>query len=687
MLKSTGIPLWRRHGFGNRRLPGLVLVFSLLLTAVAVESARQLGIRAHLRIEKELADDIRDAVERRFDVNTALLSSVVGLFNASQSVDRQEFQSFFRKIAGTTGNLSGIQGVGFARFVPADQLKAFEDSVRAEGPSDFRVFPEGERQFYGSIEFLQPADWRNLRAIGYDMYSNSVRQEAMKRAVLTDGPSLSGRITLLQEGPKDVQSGILLFLPIFRHDRTLLTPGKAAPTAQAVVDPFSRLQGWAYSPLRMADLMRAAMTTVRNPHLKGAAITLYDGASLNESERLFSQLDSQSSMKQKASVSNANLSHGSTTTIKVGGRIWSLKVQLGSKSIGPLGFNANVWLTMVVGLCISGVSTMISWLLVRNHQLILNELKLSQLRNRERALASTVFEQSTYGISVTDPEARLVSCNEAFCQLTGYARQDILGRDLSMLQSDRHDPTFYRQLWEQLNQRDHWEGEIWNRLQNGDVRRHELTIKAVRNGDGKLINYVGMLHDVSNRYHQEAEIRYQARHDYLTGLPNRAELIDQMDQALARAKRYGVRVALVFLDLDGFKPINDRLGHATGDLVLQTIAVRLQKVIRQSDTLARQGGDEFVLLIPQASDQEGLMALAHKLQKQVELPMPELEGLSLSVSMGIALFPDHAASAEELLRLADSAMYQAKQQAQGPNRHVAIATTRPVNETVPQILA
>lgn len=688
MLKSTGIPLWRRQGFVGRRLPGLVLAFTLLLTAVAVESARQLGIRAHLRIERELADDLREAVERRFDVNTALLSSVVGLFNASQNVDRQEFQSFFRKIEGTAGNLSGIQGVGFARFVPAAQLKAFEASVRAEGPKDFRVFPEGQRQFYGAIEFLQPSDWRNQRAIGYDMYSNPVRQEAMKRAVFTDRPSLSGRITLLQEGTKDVQPGVLLFLPIFRHDNTLLTPGKAAPAAtQAVMDPFRRLQGWAYSPLRMADLMRAAMATVRNPHLKGAAVMLYDGNDFNESELLFSQLDSQLSAKQKASDSDSSLDHASTTTIKVGGRIWSLNVQLGRTSIGPLGFNANVWLTMVVGLGISGVSTMITWLLVRNHQLILSELKLSQLRNRERALASTVFEQSTYGISITDPEARLVSCNEAFCQLTGYARQDILGRNLSVLQSDRHDPKFYRQLWEQLNQRDHWEGEVWNRRQNGDVRRHELTIKAVRNRDGKLINYVGMLHDVSNRYQQEAEIRYQARHDYLTGLPNRAELIDQMDQALARAKRYGVRVALLFLDLDGFKPINDRLGHATGDLVLQTIAVRLQEVIRQSDTLARQGGDEFVLLIPQASDQEGLMALAQKLQKQVELPMPELEGISLSVSMGIALFPDHAASAEELLRLADSAMYQAKQQPQGPHGHVAIATTRPVDGTVPQILA
>ncbi len=335
MLKSTGIPLWRRQGFVDQRLPGLVLAFTLLLTAVAVESARQLGIRAHLRIERELADDIREAVERRFDVNTALLSSVVGLFNASQNVDRQEFQSFFRKIQGTTGNLSGIQGVGFARFVPAAQLTTFEDSVRAEGPKDFRVFPEGQRQFYGSIEFLQPADWRNQRAIGYDMYSNPVRQEAMKRAVLSDHPSLSGRITLLQEGPKDVQSGVLLFMPIFRHDSTLLTADKAAPTAQAVIDPFSRLQGWAYSPLRMADLMRAAMSTVRNPHLKGAALMLYDGNSMNESELLFSQLDSQLSTKRKASASNGSLGHGSTTTIKVGGRIWSLNVQLGRTSIGP----------------------------------------------------------------------------------------------------------------------------------------------------------------------------------------------------------------------------------------------------------------------------------------------------------------------------------------------------------------
>ncbi|WP_259720759.1 CHASE domain-containing protein [Synechococcus sp. CS-1328] len=646
---------------------------TLLFTAVVVESVRQRGSKEHLRLEKGLGGDIRDAIERRFDVNIALLSSVVGLFDASQTVERQEFEQFFRRVAGTAGNLSGIQGIGFARFVPADRLAPFLDEMRAEGRNDFRIFPEGRRQIYTAIEYLQPNDWRNERAVGYDMYSNSVRREAMQRAVLTGRPSLSARVTLLQEDSEDIQAGVLIYLPVFRDDNPVRVKDVASRVRDGEAE-FRDLLGWAYSPLRMTDVVKAAMTTVTNPNLKAATFALFDGSNANSSNLLFSQIPQRSVINQADQPGYSVLRDGSFSTFRVGGRTLLLGVQLGQTSGWLWGLDANVWITLAFGLVASSAISGITWLLVRNHRLVLNQLKISQALNQERALAATVFEQSSYGISITDPEARVVACNEAYCQLTGYGRHELLGRNLSLLHSDRHDHAFYRQLWDHLRQRDHWEGEIWNRLRNGDVRRHELTIKAVRNGDGKLINYVGMLHDVSDRYQQEAEVRYQARHDYLTGLPNRAELIVQMDQALARAKRYGVRVALVFLDLDGFKPINDQLGHATGDLVLQTVAKRLQVVIRESDTLARQGGDEFVLLIPQASDQNGLMTLAHKLQEQVESPIPELEGLPLSVSMGIALFPDHAASAEELLHLADAAMYQAKQQRQGSSGHVAIAT-------------
>ncbi|CAK6693550.1 CHASE domain-containing protein [Synechococcus sp. CBW1107] len=674
-LEATSeVPFWRQRHFVYQVLPQVVLFLSLLLTAVAVESARQRGIKEHLRLEKALADDIRDAVERRFEVNTALLSSVVGLFNASEDVERQEFQSFFREIAGTATNLRGIQGVGFSRLIPEGQLKPFLNSMRSKGRNDFRVFPaEGRRQIYTAIEFLQPSDWRNERAVGYDMYSNPVRREAMKRAALTGLPSLSGRVKLLQENSDDVQAGALLYLPIFRDGSRMHVKGVFSPAGRGDA-AFKDLLGWAYSPLRMADLVQAALVPIRNPYLSRASFALYDGSLATPSELLFSQSAGRVLTQQADGSGTPDLKYASFSRFNVGGRTFLLGVQLGRTSGQFWGLNAIAWITLAIGVVFSSAISGITWLLVRNHRLVLNQLTISQARNRERALAATVFEQSSYGITITDSDARLISCNQAFSQLTGYSRQELLGQNMSILKSNRHDKAFFRQLWECLQHQGRWEGEIWNRLKNGELRRHELTIKAVCNDGEQLICYVGMLHDVSDRYQQEAEIRFQARHDYLTGLPNRAELIVQMDQALARAKRYGLRVALVFLDLDGFKPINDQLGHATGDRVLKTVAARLQLVIRESDTLARQGGDEFVLLIPQASDQNGLITLAHKLQEQVELPIPELEGLPLSVSIGIALFPDHAASAEQLLHLADQAMYQAKQQRQGSSGHVAIAT-------------
>lgn len=359
----------------------------------------------------------------------------------------------------------------------------------------------------------------------------------------------------------------------------------------------------------------------------------------------------------------------------VGGRTWLVGVSFNDPHPALIGLTPAFWITLALGGSSSLLLAGMTHLLVRDQILILRELEISQKLNRERALAATVFEQTPYGVTITDPQAQLIRCNEAFCRLTGYTQAELEGRKLNLLKSGKHNAEFYRQMWEQILRRGHWEGELWNRIHNGEVKRHELTIQAVRNDMGELIHYVGMLHDVSHRYQQEAQILFQARHDYLTGLANRAELVVQMDQSLARARRYGQRVALLFLDLDGFKPINDQLGHATGDEVLKLIAARLQEVIRDSDTLYRQGGDEFVLLVPQAADDDALCRLATKLREKVEEPIPALGNLQLSVSIGIAVYPLHAHSGEELLHKADAAMYSAKQTRQEHRGEIALAAT------------
>jgi diguanylate cyclase (GGDEF)-like protein/PAS domain S-box-containing protein len=641
-------------------LPRLVLALGLALTALATVQSYQRKAEEHARGRQELLEDVRSAIHGQLDVNTALLSSVVGLFHSSEEVTLGEFRSFYRSLASQEDNTAGIQGVGFARFIPAAQLESTLAGIRTQGQPGFKVFPPGERPNYSAIQFLEPLDWRNRLAIGYDMYSQSTRHAAMERAALTGKPSMSGKVRLLQEGSKVKQAGVLLYLPIYR-------PGSRERVGSIKPASLEALQGWAYSPLRMGDLMVAVLGGVRNPLLGRATVVLYDGPKADPAQELFRNTPA------SPGGSRGNSPEKAYASLDAAGRPWLLGVGLRQGGFPLPGLTGSVWLTFALGGISSALVAGITELLVREQELIRRDLEISQQLNREQALATTVFEQTPYGISVTDPQGMILDCNEAFCRITGYTKGELLGQNQRVLKSGRQDPDFYRHMWEQIVQTGRWEGEIWNRLRSGEIQRHELTIQAVRNEGGETILYVGMLHDVSRRHLQEEQIRFQARHDYLTGLANRAELVTQMDQALALARRYGQQVGLLFLDLDGFKAINDRLGHATGDLVLQRVAARLEQVIRESDTLCRQGGDEFVLLVPQANHEATMVRLARKLQEEVERPMPELSGLPLSVSIGIALYPDHVSTAEQLLHQADAAMYRAKQSKSKGHGGVAMA--------------
>jgi diguanylate cyclase (GGDEF)-like protein len=218
-------------------------------------------------------------------------------------------------------------------------------------------------------------------------------------------------------------------------------------------------------------------------------------------------------------------------------------------------------------------------------------------------------------------------------------------------------------MWKQLLRTGSWKGEIWNRHRHDEIRRDELTIIAVQDDQRTTTHYVGMLQDITDRYTEQEKVKHQAMHDYLTGLPNRALLMEQLSHHIAMARRYRSKVALMFIDMDGFKPVNDVHGHAVGDRLLQLVAQRMLRVLRESDVLCRQGGDEYVLLIPEAPSQEKLVEIARKLRTAVSLPYPELpDGLEVSVSIGIARWPEHGWDGDSLLDAADAAMYRAKHQ-------------------------
>jgi len=277
-------------------------------------------------------------------------------------------------------------------------------------------------------------------------------------------------------------------------------------------------------------------------------------------------------------------------------------------------------------------------------------------------LWATVFENSGEAVVITDPDNRIVLVNHAFSEITGYAAAEVLGQNPRILGSGRHDLAFFQHMWLVLQRDHHWQGEIWDRRKNGEIYPKWLGISAVRDTNGQLTHYVAIFSDISERKAAQDKIEYLAHHDALTGLPNRLLLYDRFAQAAAHADRTHNKVALLFLDLDRFKTINDSLGHPVGDKLLQTLAQRLQACIRESDTISRQGGDEFVVIVTDLRDVDTVASIAQKILEQVGQPV-DINGhtLNASFSIGISLYPDDGADFDTLLKKSDTAMYHAKE--------------------------
>jgi diguanylate cyclase (GGDEF)-like protein/PAS domain S-box-containing protein len=276
-------------------------------------------------------------------------------------------------------------------------------------------------------------------------------------------------------------------------------------------------------------------------------------------------------------------------------------------------------------------------------------------------LAASVFAVCLEGIVITDADNRIIDANPAFTRITGFERDEVIGRTSAFLSSVRHGPDFHAAVWKTLRAEGLWRGEMWTRGKFGEEFAQQVSIAALRDGAGQITHYIELFTDISDLKAHEAELEELAHHDPLTGLPNRRLLRDRIGQAHAQAARgrHGLGVALV--DLDGFKPINDRLGHEAGDRVLRAIAERLGHCLRGGDTVARLGGDEFVLLLVNLADAEEAGQVLDRVLHAVAQPIT-LGGheARVTASIGLTVFPDDDADPDTLLSHADAAMYRAK---------------------------
>ena len=284
-------------------------------------------------------------------------------------------------------------------------------------------------------------------------------------------------------------------------------------------------------------------------------------------------------------------------------------------------------------------------------------------------LAASVFGYAREGIIITDAAGTIIDVNGAFTRVTGYLREDAIGQNPRMLKSGRQDTAFYEALWRDLTEQGHWSGEIWNRRKSGEVYAELINISAVRDGQGSTQHYVALFSDITAIKAHQGQLEHIAHFDALTNLPNRVLLADRLQQAMAQAHRRRQQLAVVYLDLDGFKAVNDRHGHQTGDHMLITLAQRMKEVLREGDTLARMGGDEFVAVLIDLQDTSACVPLLGRLLAAAAEPVQTSElSLQVSASLGVTLYPQaHDIDADQLLRQADQAMYQAK--LAGKNRY------------------
>ncbi|AXR08512.1 EAL domain-containing protein [Salinimonas sediminis] len=282
--------------------------------------------------------------------------------------------------------------------------------------------------------------------------------------------------------------------------------------------------------------------------------------------------------------------------------------------------------------------------------------------------AASVFTHANEGIIITNAAGDIIEVNHTFTRITGYTQEDVLGCNPRILKSDRHPPDFYKDMWAEILDNGHWRGDIWNRRKNGEVYPETITVSAVKDANDVVQHYVSLSTDITSIKANQEKLERIAHYDLLTNLPNRVLLADRLNRAMAECKRYGKSLAVAFMDLDGFKAVNDTYGHTVGDELLIAVSQRITYALRDGDTLARIGGDEFIAILVDLEKFEDGERVIKRLLKAASAPLSiGKTQVQVSASIGITLYPQDGVDAEQLMRHADQAMYVAKQA--GKNRY------------------
>ncbi|MFQ3236672.1 MAG: diguanylate cyclase (GGDEF)-like protein/PAS domain S-box-containing protein [Paraglaciecola sp.] len=591
------------------------------------------------------------SIEQRMQGYTQVLRGGVGLFKSSDDVNRHEFHNYISNLQ-VDKYWPGIQGIGYAVMLTPEEKEGFVNRVRLEGFSEFNVFPAGSRAQYSSILYLEPFTARNKRAFGYDMYSEKVRHTAMDIARDNGDVAFSAKVKLVQENGDDLQNGFLIYLPLYRNGAAIET----------ISQRQKEIIGYVYSPFRIDNLINGIILRSENRRINFA---IYDGNSENVDDLLYAPKIREEYLGS-ANKKEFKPAFSVVKTIEFPGRTWTMYFY--STSVFEKNIGSNVAkLTALTGFFLSIMLLIVMLNITRNIRNARQaKAELEVLVDRLKAGASA----GIVGIWDWDIEKNILNWDSVMYRLYGLQESDIVNLYEAWL-SRVH-----------IDDRSFIDGEIQAALRHEREYCPEFRvvwpdssvhyIKAVSqttfDNAGKAIRIVGVNYDITEQKNTQIRLSKEASYDQLTHLPNRRLFNDRLRQAIVFADRNKKNIAIFFIDLDGFKKVNDVHGHQVGDWLLKDVAKRIQYCLRASDTVGRLGGDEFVVVLPEIY--ENAKDVASKIRKSLQEPfvMDNSCILHISSSIGVAIYPQHAKNQTILMECADKAMYEAKNR--GRNRVV-----------------
>ncbi len=623
----------------------LVSILTVLVGTQAIHRLNEVSMQARRDAFILRTSEITLRIEERFKTYRQVLTGARALFRASSDVSREEWRTYVDALQ-LPAFYPGIQGIGFAAYIRPSQLRPHQESVRAEGFRGYQVHPTGPRTEYSAITFIEPFDWRNQRAFGYDMLAEPVRRQAMLKSLDLGLPVLSGKVRLIQETASAPQAGVLLYLPLFRNGASLQTPAQRE----------SALLGWVYSPFRMGDLITGTVNTSDTQ----VRLRIYDGHDTTAEALLY---DSHPELTAVGQLQDR-------TQLELDSRIWTLTFDSPSDDGGDVsGYLERGAIVLICGLFILLAA---SFFAARHRARELARIGAS-LRASE-ARYSTLVNQSFEGIAALDAGLRFSFANPRLQALLEEPGEALIGTPFTRFWPD--EPSRVQQFTQRL--REGREGTFEQALVTRSGRHLTVIVTDAPRLDasGRLQEVILTLTDISDRKAAEERIRFLATHDPLTGLANRTRFMERMGDSLLMAQRHHTRLALLYLDLDHFKEVNDTLGHAAGDLLLVEAARRMRHSLRASDLLARQGGDEFMALLHDIGTMDEALGVAEKIRRAINTAyLIDGRECRVSVSIGIALYPDHGLDPDSLARQADAVMYRAK--STGRNGSTAASASAP----------